>query len=191
MTTQERNLFGISHDWNPILRASDEQKQIIQARRLRDMEVALGLSEKQDDDESSEDVPRGNADDKRNFERKNEKAHLEVDVGEFTNEQSHLQQLENFSSIVLSTGRVAVTRKAGRDASFRCLVVAGDCMGRGGFGFGKGDSVMTAREQALKDAVKNMVYVPLYEGRTLYHDLEGKHNNAKVILCKQDLLDLV
>ena len=33
MTTQHKNLFGISHNWNPVLRGSDEQKQIIQAKK--------------------------------------------------------------------------------------------------------------------------------------------------------------
>ena len=36
MTTQDKNLFGISHNWNPVLRGSDEQKQIIQAKKLRE-----------------------------------------------------------------------------------------------------------------------------------------------------------
>ena len=55
MTTQDKNLFGISHNWNQYF-VEAMSKQIIQAKSLRDMEAALGLSEMQDTDGSSEDV---------------------------------------------------------------------------------------------------------------------------------------
>ena len=29
---------------------------------------------------------------------------------------------------------------------------------------------------------RDVVWIPLYEGRTLYHDLVGKHNNCKVMI---------
>ena len=186
LTTQERNLFGVSHHWNPTLRVDGQNDDEKQAKRLRDMEVTLGLTASHDSNEDGEEIIGSAKDEQEEKDKDSEfdesKAYLNADVGTVTREQQHLQRLEDFSSIVLSTGRVSVTRKAGRDMSYRCLVVAGDCMGRGGFGFGKGASMPKARDQALKDAVKNMIYIPLYEGRTLYHDLKGKHNNAKVIL---------
>lgn len=185
LTTQERNIFNVDHSWNATLRLNGENTENVRKKKLREMEVTLGLTASHNYDE--DEVRQNSDEEEENGENEKNKpnaanAYLNADVGEYGREQQHLQRLENFSSIVLSTGRVSVTRKAGRDMSYRCLVVAGDCMGRGGFGFGKGASMPKARDQALKDAVKNMIYIPLYEGRTLYHDLKGKHNNAKVIL---------
>lgn len=93
-----------------------------------------------------------------------------------------MDRMKDWSSRVLQIGRVSVTRKAGRSASFRTLMVAGDMKGRVGVGFGKGDDIRTALDNALKLAVRDVIWIPLYEGRTLYHDLVGKHNNCKVMI---------
>ena len=96
--------------------------------------------------------------------------------------QMAMDRVNEWSSRVLSIGRVSVTRKAGRNPSMRALVVAGDLNGRVGVGFGKHKTVRGAIDNGLKLAVRDMVWIPLYEGRTLYHDIVGMHNKCKVLI---------
>ena len=78
--------------------------------------------------------------------------------------------------------RVAKTVKGGRNFQFAALVVVGDTKGRVGFGQGKAREVPEAIRKATDEAKKNMVRVPLREGRTLHHDGNGRHGAGKVVL---------
>ena len=66
--------------------------------------------------------------------------------------------------------------------SFAALVIVGDEKGRVGFGKGKAREVPEAIRKATEEAKKTMIRVPLREGRTLHHDLRGRHGAGKVIL---------
>ena len=66
--------------------------------------------------------------------------------------------------------------------SFAAIVVVGDENGKVGYGNGKAKEVTEARAKATKDARGNMISVPLYQGRTIHHDIIGKSGAAKVIL---------
>ena len=78
--------------------------------------------------------------------------------------------------------RVAKTVKGGRNFQFAALVVVGDQKGRVGFGQGKAREVPEAIRKATDEAKKNMIRVPLREGRTLHHDARGRHGAGKVVL---------
>ena len=72
--------------------------------------------------------------------------------------------------------------KGGRRFGFAALVVVGDQKGRVGFGHGKAREVPEAIRKATESAKRNLVKVPLREGRTLHHDVRGRHGAGKVIL---------
>ena len=78
--------------------------------------------------------------------------------------------------------RVAKVVKGGRRFSFAALVVAGDGSGRVGFGAGKAREVPEAIRKATDQAKREMVHVPLRDGRTLHHDVEGNFGAGKVVL---------
>ena len=66
--------------------------------------------------------------------------------------------------------------------SFAALVVVGDQKGRIGFGSGKAAEVPEAIVKATNEAKKNMIRIPLREGRTLHHDISGRFGAGKVVL---------
>ncbi len=83
---------------------------------------------------------------------------------------------------LVGINRVAKTVKGGKNFGFAALVVVGDQKGRAGFGKGKAREVPEAIRKATEEAKRNLVRVPLREGRTLHHDGEGRHGAGKVVL---------
>ena len=69
-----------------------------------------------------------------------------------------------------------------RIISYRCLVTIGNRRGAGGFGMGKGADADIALRNAFRDALRNLVYLDLYENAALAHDLRGKHNDCIVYI---------
>ncbi|TNE38443.1 MAG: 30S ribosomal protein S5 [Alphaproteobacteria bacterium] len=78
--------------------------------------------------------------------------------------------------------RVAKVVKGGRRFGFAAIVVVGDQQGRVGFGHGKAKEVPEAIRKATESAKKTMIRVPLREGRTLHHDVKGRHGAGRVVL---------
>ncbi len=78
--------------------------------------------------------------------------------------------------------RVAKVVKGGRRFSFAAIVVVGDGNGRVGFGTGKAREVPEAMRKATEQAKREMVRVPLRDGRTIHHDVEGNYGAGKVVL---------
>ena len=78
--------------------------------------------------------------------------------------------------------RVSTVVKGGRRFSFAALVVVGAQKGHVGFGHGKAREVPEAIKKATDAAKASLVKVPLKEGRTLHHDIEGRHGAGKVVL---------
>jgi small subunit ribosomal protein S5 len=78
--------------------------------------------------------------------------------------------------------RVAKVVKGGKRFGFAALVVVGDQKGRVGFGHGKAREVPEAVRKATEAAKKSLVRIPLREGRTLHHDVYGRHGAGKVVL---------
>ena len=78
--------------------------------------------------------------------------------------------------------RVAKVVKGGRRFSFGALVVVGDGRGQVGYGTGKAREVPEAIRKATDQAKRNMVRIPLRDGRTLHHDVNGRYGAGRVVL---------
>lgn len=87
-----------------------------------------------------------------------------------------------FVDKLVHINRVAKVVKGGRRFGFAALVVVGDQKGRVGFGHGKAREVPEAIRKATETAKKTMIRVPLREGRTLHHDVDGRHGAGRVVL---------
>jgi small subunit ribosomal protein S5 len=87
-----------------------------------------------------------------------------------------------FIDKLVHINRVAKVVKGGRRFGFAALVVVGDQKGRVGHGHGKAREVPEAIRKATEAAKRNLIRVPLREGRTLHHDVLGRHGAGKVFL---------
>src|SRR6202020_2591999 len=87
-----------------------------------------------------------------------------------------------FVDRLVHINRVAKVVKGGRRFGFAALVVVGDQKGRVGFGHGKAREVPEAIRKATDAAKRGLTRVPLREGRTLHHDVAGRHGAGKVFL---------
>jgi small subunit ribosomal protein S5 len=83
---------------------------------------------------------------------------------------------------LVTINRVAKVVKGGRRFAFAALVVVGDQKGRVGYGAGKAREVPEAIRKATERAKRGMIRVPMKEGRTLHHDIEGRYGAGKVVL---------
>ena len=83
---------------------------------------------------------------------------------------------------LVTINRVAKVVKGGRRFAFAALVVVGDQKGRVGYGAGKAREVPEAIRKATERAKKKMIRVPMKEGRTLHHDVEGHFGAGHVVL---------
>lgn len=87
-----------------------------------------------------------------------------------------------FADRLVAINRVSKTTKGGKNFGFAALVVVGDQKGRVGFGKGKAKEVPEAIRKATEQAKRKLIRVPLREGRTLHHDMEGRHGAGKVVM---------
>ncbi len=87
-----------------------------------------------------------------------------------------------FSDKLVHINRVAKVVKGGKRFGFAALVVVGDLKGRVGFGHGKAREVPEAIRKATESAKRDLIRVPLRDGRTLHHDTQGRHGAGKVII---------
>ena len=79
-----------------------------------------------------------------------------------------------FADKLVYINRVSKVVKGGRRFSFSALVIGGDRRGRVGYGTGKAREVPEAIRKATEQAKRKLIRVPLREGRTLHHDIEGR-----------------
>ncbi|PJA60975.1 MAG: 30S ribosomal protein S5 [Rhodobacterales bacterium CG_4_9_14_3_um_filter_71_31] len=87
-----------------------------------------------------------------------------------------------FQDRLVAINRVSKTVKGGKRFGFAALVVVGDQKGRVGYGSGKAREVPEAIRKATEEAKRGIVRVPLREGRTLHHDIEGRHGAGRVVM---------
>ena len=89
---------------------------------------------------------------------------------------------DEFTDKVVHVNRVSKTVKGGKRFAFAALVVVGDQKGRVGFAHAKAKEVQDAIKKANERARRNIVRIPLKEGRTLHHDIVGHFGAGKVTL---------
>ncbi|MCT4682943.1 MAG: 30S ribosomal protein S5 [Roseicyclus sp.] len=92
------------------------------------------------------------------------------------------EETPEFADRLVAINRVSKTVKGGKRFGFAALVVVGDQRGRVGFGKGKAKEVPEAIRKATEQAKRQLIRVPLKEGRTLHHDIKGHHGAGKVVM---------
>ena len=83
---------------------------------------------------------------------------------------------------LVNINRVAKVVKGGRRFGFSALVIVGDGKGRVGYGSGKAREVPEAVRKATEQAKRTLIRVPLRQGRTLHHDIQGHFGAGRVVL---------
>ncbi len=89
---------------------------------------------------------------------------------------------KTLEELVIDVKSVVKVNKGGRQRRFQAIVVVGDRKGRVGLGIGKANEVPDAIKKAIQDANKNMIKIPLIDGRTVAHEAVGRAGAARVIL---------
>ena len=87
-----------------------------------------------------------------------------------------------FKDKLVSINRITKVVKGGRRFAFAALVVVGNQAGSIGMGHGKAKQVPDAIKKATENARKNLLQIPLKEGRTLHHDVRSKNGAGRVML---------
>nr|QWK42589.1 ribosomal protein S5 [Lessoniopsis littoralis] len=83
---------------------------------------------------------------------------------------------------VVKISRVSKVVKGGKKISFRATVVIGDMEERVGVGVGKAEEVSTAIKKAETDAKKNVLTIPIAQGKTIPHAMVGIAGGSKVFI---------
>ena len=89
---------------------------------------------------------------------------------------------KTLEELVIDVKSVVKVNKGGRQRRFSATVVVGDRKGRVGLGIGKANEVPDAIKKAIQDANKNIVKIPLIDGRTVAHEAIGTSGAARVII---------
>ena len=89
---------------------------------------------------------------------------------------------KQFEEQVIEVKSVVKVNKGGRQRRFSACVVVGDRKGKVGLGIGKANEVPDAIKKAIQAANKNIVKIPLVDGRTIEHEVTGVNGAAKIFL---------
>ena len=89
---------------------------------------------------------------------------------------------KSLEELVIDIKSVVKVTKGGRQRRFSAIVVVGDRKGRVGLGIGNANEVPDAIKKAIQDANKNIIKIPLIDGRTVAHEAIGTAGAAKVII---------
>ena len=96
---------------------------------------------------------------------------------------SEIKKTENdIKEKLVAINRITKVVKGGRRFGFAALVVVGNQKGSIGIGQGKSKQVPDAIKKATEVAKRNLIKIPLKEGRTLHHDVRGRNGAGKVLL---------
>jgi small subunit ribosomal protein S5 len=89
---------------------------------------------------------------------------------------------KEFEELVVEVKSVTKVTKGGRNRRFSAIVVIGNRKGKVGLGTGKASEVPDAIKKAIQAANKNLITVPLVDGRTIPHEAEAKVGRAVVLV---------
>lgn len=84
--------------------------------------------------------------------------------------------------VVLDTKAVVKVTKGGRQRRFQAVVLVGNGKGLVGLGTGKANEVSEAVKKARQEANKNVVKLPMVDGRTIPHEVIGTKGATRVII---------
>ena len=84
-----------------------------------------------------------------------------------------------FKEKLVAINRITKVVKGGRRFGFAALVVVGNQKGTIGIGQGKSKQVPDAIKKATEVAKRNLIQIPLKEGRTLHHDVNGRNGSGR------------
>ena len=87
-----------------------------------------------------------------------------------------------FVEKLVHINRITKVVKGGRRFGFSALVVVGNQNGKIGVAHAKAKQVPDAIKKANELARRNLVQIPLREGRTIHHDIYGKDGAGKIKL---------
>ena len=87
-----------------------------------------------------------------------------------------------FVEKLVAINRITKVVKGGRRFGFSALVVVGNQNGKIGVAHAKAKQVPDAIKKANELARRNLIQIPLREGRTIHHDIYGKDGAGKIKL---------
>ncbi|MBF0095887.1 MAG: 30S ribosomal protein S5 [Magnetococcales bacterium] len=97
-------------------------------------------------------------------------------------ERAETWQSDDMIERLVTIKRTAKVVKGGSRFSFSAIVVVGNGQGEVGYGLGKAKEVPESIRKATEKARKNMVPVPIRDGRTLFHEIVGHYGAGSVVM---------
>ena len=93
-----------------------------------------------------------------------------------------MEKNNEFLEKLIHINRITKVVKGCRRFGFSALVVVGNQNGKIGIAHAKAKQVPDAIKKANELARRNLIQIPLREGRTLHHDVRGRNGAGKVLL---------
>ena len=93
-----------------------------------------------------------------------------------------MEKNSDFIEKLVHINRITKVVKGGRRFGFSALVVVGNQNGKIGIAHAKAKQVPDAIKKANELARRNLIQIPLREGRTIHHDIYGKDGAGKIKL---------
>ena len=93
-----------------------------------------------------------------------------------------MEKNTDFLEKLVHINRITKVVKGGRRFGFSALVVVGNQNGKIGIAHAKAKQVPDAIKKANELARRNLILVPLRQGRTIHHDIYGKDGAGKIKL---------
>ena len=97
-------------------------------------------------------------------------------------EKSDNWQSDDMVERLVTIKRTAKVVKGGSRFSFSAIVIVGNGQGEAGYGLGKAKEVPESIRKATERARRNMVAIPVRDGRTIHHEIVGRYGAGSVVM---------